>query len=64
MNQYDPNAVCRWDCYQRMTMLEPLAAHVLQVGGCRSASHAFARLLSPSLTFARLLSLSPPTSCR
>ena len=26
---YDPTAVCRWDCYQRMTMLEPLVDHVL-----------------------------------
>ena len=25
----DPTAVCRWDCYQRMTMLEPLVDHVL-----------------------------------
>ena len=30
LNEFDEGAVCRWDCYQRMTMLEPLAAHVLQ----------------------------------
>ena len=30
LNEFDERAVCRWDCYQRMTMLEPLAADVLQ----------------------------------
>ena len=28
LNQFDPDAVCKWDCYQRMTMLEPLAAEI------------------------------------
>lgn len=28
LNQFDKDAVCKWDCYQRMTMLEPLAAEI------------------------------------
>ena len=28
----DTSAVCMWDCYRRMTMLEPLASDVLQKG--------------------------------
>lgn len=30
LNEFDATAVCKWDCYQRMTMLEPLLDYVLQ----------------------------------
>ena len=36
LNQFDGDAVCKWDCYQRMTMLEPLVADIFATGvaGC------------------------------
>jgi hypothetical protein len=30
LNEFDASAVCKWDCYQRMTMLEPLIDYVLK----------------------------------
>ena len=30
LNEFDGAAVCRWDCYRRMTMLEPLVADVFR----------------------------------